>query len=116
MKKFAAVVCMLAAGVGCTHQASKITEDDPRWDCHTMGNRVCGDQVTKFNQEMKDAGYKVIYPQVAGVCDSLRKDHSLFEAAGIVSDLTEYTNPEEIGFIVGVTVKNFCPEMAGVEG
>lgn len=19
-----------------------ITEDDPRWDCHTMGNRVCG--------------------------------------------------------------------------
>lgn len=20
-----------------------ITEDDPRWDCHTMGNRVCGE-------------------------------------------------------------------------
>lgn len=20
----------------------RITEDDPRWDCHTMGNRICG--------------------------------------------------------------------------
>lgn len=22
-----------------------ITEDDPRWDCHTMGNRTCGTTV-----------------------------------------------------------------------
>lgn len=21
-----------------------IAEDDPRWDCHTMGNRICGPQ------------------------------------------------------------------------
>ena len=20
----------------------RIFEDDPRWDCHTMGNRICG--------------------------------------------------------------------------
>lgn len=24
------------------HGGTRITEDDPRWDCHTMGNRVCG--------------------------------------------------------------------------
>lgn len=23
-------------------RSATITEDDPRWDCHTMGNRVCG--------------------------------------------------------------------------
>lgn len=23
-------------------QAQKITEDDPRWDCRTMGNKLCG--------------------------------------------------------------------------
>lgn len=25
--------------------AEVITEDDPRWDCATMGNRICGDRV-----------------------------------------------------------------------
>lgn len=24
------------------HQQPRITEDDPRWNCHTMGNRICG--------------------------------------------------------------------------
>jgi hypothetical protein len=24
------------------HSAHRITEDDPRWDCRTMGNHVCG--------------------------------------------------------------------------
>ena len=23
-------------------KVTKITEDDPRWNCHTMGNRICG--------------------------------------------------------------------------
>jgi hypothetical protein len=23
-------------------QTERIEEDDPRWDCETMGNRVCG--------------------------------------------------------------------------
>ena len=22
--------------------SDRITEDDPRWDCETMGNRICG--------------------------------------------------------------------------
>jgi len=26
-------------------QADRIEEDDPRWDCRTMGNRVCGDDL-----------------------------------------------------------------------
>lgn len=24
-----------------------ITEDDPRWDCQTMGNRVCGPELVR---------------------------------------------------------------------
>lgn len=24
--------------------ADRIEEDDPRWDCTTMGNRICGDR------------------------------------------------------------------------
>ena len=27
---------------------STITEDDPRWDCHTMGNRVCGGELSEL--------------------------------------------------------------------
>jgi hypothetical protein len=26
--------------------AERITEDDPRWECSTMGNRICGPVVT----------------------------------------------------------------------
>lgn len=25
-----------------THATQQIREDDPRWDCRTMGNRICG--------------------------------------------------------------------------
>ena len=31
----------------------QITEDDPRWDCETMGNRICG--------PMKQAGIGMEY-------------------------------------------------------
>jgi hypothetical protein len=24
--------------------AEQVSEDDPRWDCHTMGNRICGQE------------------------------------------------------------------------
>lgn len=27
---------------GAQHTQTRITEDDPRWDCHTMGNKICG--------------------------------------------------------------------------
>lgn len=35
---------MLAMGAGGTAQAAKrpCVEDMPCWNCHTMGNRVCG--------------------------------------------------------------------------
>ena len=29
---------------GGVEVGSFVEEDDPRWDCHTMGNRVCGPQ------------------------------------------------------------------------
>lgn len=29
-------------GVTHSHQQHQIQEDDPGWDCHTMGNRICG--------------------------------------------------------------------------
>ena len=43
----AAVVGLATIAVGVTHAdarpvAPKINEDDPRWDCRTMGNRQCG--------------------------------------------------------------------------
>lgn len=28
-------------------QAERITEDDPRWDCRTMGNKICGPNAKK---------------------------------------------------------------------
>lgn len=26
----------------CGHGHNRIQEDDPRWNCHTMGNHICG--------------------------------------------------------------------------
>ena len=34
---------MLLTVVYMTQQPRNIQEDDPRWDCATMGNRICGD-------------------------------------------------------------------------
>lgn len=28
-----------------------ITEDDPRWDCRTMGNRICGERGQRPNTQ-----------------------------------------------------------------
>ena len=28
---------------GSPKEADRIEEDDPRWDCHAMGNHVCGE-------------------------------------------------------------------------
>lgn len=39
-----ATLLMCAMGIwaiGGGHR--ELQEDDPGWDCHTMGNRVCGD-------------------------------------------------------------------------
>lgn len=39
------IIALVALGIryGLNHQPHRITEDDPGWNCHTMGNRVCGD-------------------------------------------------------------------------
>lgn len=37
-------------------QQETIYEDDPRWDCRTMGNRVCGDGTVLPDGTVIDAG------------------------------------------------------------
>jgi hypothetical protein len=37
------IVFILAfAPLMSAQQGTRISEDDPRWDCRTMGNRICG--------------------------------------------------------------------------
>lgn len=38
-------------------QVTKITEDDPRWDCRTMGNHVCGPPKTVDIAEAEHDAY-----------------------------------------------------------
>ena len=38
----AALSAILAGSVGV---ANAVEEDEPGWDCHTMGNRICGPSV-----------------------------------------------------------------------
>jgi hypothetical protein len=52
MKKIIAAVAITTALVlsGCgasqsPKQADRIEEDEPGWDCHTMGNKVCGEDL-----------------------------------------------------------------------
>ena len=52
MKKSLAVAGITLALIlsGCSasqspKQADRIEEDDPRWDCRTMGNRICGEDL-----------------------------------------------------------------------
>lgn len=37
---------LLALGFTALGQ-QRITEDDPRWDCRTMGNKICGPNAPK---------------------------------------------------------------------
>lgn len=57
-----AAACVVGIGLGHALQPSEtrplprvstpITEDDPGWDCTTMGNRVCGHPYCMFDAEM----------------------------------------------------------------
>lgn len=38
------VLAVIAASCGGPAEPERIYEDDPRWDCRTMGNRGCGVQ------------------------------------------------------------------------
>jgi hypothetical protein len=53
MKKMVIIGAVLVSGIsGCdtkeidtngnVESVTRIEEDDPRWDCRTMGNRICG--------------------------------------------------------------------------
>jgi len=33
---------LLFSTVVLAQKGERITEDDPRWDCRTMGNKICG--------------------------------------------------------------------------
>lgn len=33
---------LLVGSIIYAQRGQRITEDDPRWDCHTMGNKICG--------------------------------------------------------------------------
>lgn len=36
------------ASAAPTAPATQVQEDDANWDCHTMGNRICGPQVDRI--------------------------------------------------------------------
>lgn len=48
---------------------SMISEDDPAWDCTTMGNRICGEGVDDS-----------AHPMTAEECDAMRLDMALCDA------------------------------------
>lgn len=37
---------LLLAALSVSASAQRITEDDPCWDCHTMGNKICRKTLT----------------------------------------------------------------------
>lgn len=44
-----ALLCLLGQMPPVVHEVPAppaIAEDDPRWDCRTMGNKVCGNSLT----------------------------------------------------------------------
>lgn len=50
-----AILATLAFASGCSSTTrppvpTVITEDDPRWDCETMGNRICGPTTTEVSR------------------------------------------------------------------
>lgn len=46
-----AMAALLALSVASNEaqQTTTIEEDDPRWDCETMGNELCGPQLPTLN-------------------------------------------------------------------
>lgn len=52
LAKVAVAILLAAAPTGDaqvppTTGDAQVQEDDPGWDCRTMGNRICGDQTTR---------------------------------------------------------------------
>lgn len=42
MKRLIYTISILLVLAMSTVAQERITEDDPRWDCRTMGNKICG--------------------------------------------------------------------------
>ena len=47
MKAFVLSAALVLATFPGPGFAQRITEDDPRWDCRTMGNKICGPNAPK---------------------------------------------------------------------
>jgi len=61
---FAAAAILAFGSSGIVHrpaQAHTIEEDDPRWDCKTMGNHICG-EIIWFNVGGELQGYELNAP------------------------------------------------------
>jgi hypothetical protein len=63
----AAVVAVIPASTPATPpfalDTPVITEDDPRWDCRTMGDRVCGD-VDTLSEALSRIAYVIAHPSL----------------------------------------------------
>lgn len=42
MRLAVAIVVLMLLVVAATHTTPRIEEDSPAWNCHTMGNHICG--------------------------------------------------------------------------
>lgn len=74
MKKIIAAVAITTTLVltGCSgtsqpKQADRIEEDEPGWDCHTMGNKVCGEDLPK--------GVVILPPEQCPIIKTVCYDH-----------------------------------------
>jgi len=47
-KTLLSVVIAAILSSGCNSAQPRIEEDDPRFDCHTMGNRICGTNAQRY--------------------------------------------------------------------
>src|SRR6185369_586604 len=50
------IALLLIVGFARWKSAATITEDDPRWDCRTMGNKICGVQSQLISDQANQSG------------------------------------------------------------
>lgn len=74
-----AIIALALGSLACNKTAAqqKITEDNPKWDCHTMGNKICGDEhratnvvpcTTDSDCEQKNPAAKEVF-----LCEAITK-------------------------------------------
>jgi hypothetical protein len=68
MKKIIAAVAitttlvLTSCGTSQPKQADRIEEDEAGWDCHTMGNKVCGEDLPKGKVLLPESECPLIQP------------------------------------------------------